>query len=55
VRSHGTATARSQGSQCDQSSNPLSIVAVDQQRAEARAVDEQLAFDPLAAIGWSAR
>ena len=40
---HGTATARSLGSQCVQSSNPDFSVCSISRRAEARAVDEQLA------------
>ncbi len=43
--SHATASARSHGSHADQSSNPAFSTCSISRRAEARAVDEQIAFD----------
>ena len=46
----GTATARSHGSQCDQSSKPVLSAPSISSAAEARAVDEQVALDHLARL-----
>ena len=43
MRSEPTVTARSHGSQCDQSSNGTPSCLSEQQAAKARAVDEQVA------------
>ena len=47
LRSQGTAQARSQGSQCVQSSQGTAELVAQQQRAEAAAVDEEVACDRL--------